>query len=334
MTSCTTVPPQQANQRPVKIAFVGEAPGAEELEECRPFVGPSGRVFDALLRTAELDREAYHITNVFQERCPNNDCSAWMRDRGEEALQRLAAELDEQKPTVVVPLGGTALWAFTGSSAISQARGAVQAASRTRPGTKLVPTYHPALVMRQWQHFHIVVGDLLRAAREADLGPDIVWPKRDLLIEPTLSDLHNYDDPLMGASLLSVDIETGWGQVTCIGFAPDSEHAIVVPFVDLRKPSRNYWSTPDEEFQAWGYVKRWLESDVPKLGQNYAGYDAPFLLEKMGMQTRNLLHDTRLLHHALYPELEKSLAFMVNSYASQGASKTLRHSATSEKRDD
>jgi uracil-DNA glycosylase family 4 len=306
------------------------------MDRCVPFIGPSGKVFDALLRTAELNREDHFVTNVFDTQCEDNDCSAWMRGpEADRALARLAGELEAVRPNVVVPLGGTALWALTGSAAIGQARGAVQTATRTLPGAKLVPTYHPALVMRQWQHFHVVVGDLLRAAREADIGPAIAWPKRRILIEPTLTDLAVYDDQIMNyADLLSADIETGWGQITCIGFAPSVEESIVVPFVDLRKPNRSYWPTAAAEAEAWNYVRRWLESPAPKLGQNYGAYDAYWLLEKRGIRTRNLLHDTRLLHHALYPELEKSLAFMGNSYANQGAWKTMRSDAKTEKRDD
>lgn len=335
--TCERVPSQQPSRLPTKLAFVGEAPGIEEIERCRPFVGPSGQVFDALLRTAGLDRSAYYVGNVFDTKCPDNDCSEWMRDPAiaEPALARLAGELRAVEPNVVVPLGGTALWALTGSTAISQARGAVQAATRTLPGAKLVPTYHPALVMRQWQHFSIVVGDLLRAAREAELGPQIVWPRRSILLEPTFDEFEVYTlDEIFQSDLLSVDIETGWGQITCIGFAPSVESAIVVPFVDFDKPARSYWPTPEQEVEVWQLVKQILESDVPKLGQNFAQYDAYWLLAKMGIRTRNLLHDTRLLHHALYPELEKSLAFMGNSYGSQGAWKTMRTESKTDKRDD
>jgi len=333
---CQFVPAQQPSRLPVKIAFVGEAPSHEEMEQCKPFVGPSGQVFDALLRTAGLERAEHLVTNVFNEQCDANDCEAWMRDpaTADRHLARLAWELEAAQPNVVVPLGGTALWALTGSTAISQARGAVQAATRTLPGAKLLPTYHPALVMRQWQHFHIVVGDLIRAAQEAERGPQIVWPRRELLLDPSLQDLAEWLDKLRTADLLSVDIETGWGQITCIGFAPSVEEAIVVPFVDWRKPTRNYWSDLEEEEAAWRWVKVVLENPVPKLGQNYGAYDAYWLLARMGIRTRNLLHDTRILHHALYPELEKSLAFMGNSYGSQGAWKTMRAESKTEKRDD
>jgi hypothetical protein len=80
-------------------------------------------------------------------------------------------------------------------------------------------------------------------------------------------------------------------------------------------------------------VKRWLESSVPKLGQNFGAYDAYWFLDSWGIRPMNLREDTRILHHSLYPELPKDLAFMGNSYADQGAWKQMR-ARRKEKRED
>lgn len=202
------------------------------------------------------------------------------------------------------------------------------------PGAKLVPTYHPAHIMRQWKFFHIVVGDFIKALREADIGPQIVHPKREFWLCPCLKDIRTYiDDYLSTSELISVDIETGWGQITNIGLGPDQYNALNIPFIDLRKPSRSYWPTMEMEYKAWMMVKEVLEEPTAKLGQNYAAYDAYWLLEKYGIRTYNLRHDTRLLHHAIYPELPKDLAFLGASYSSQGAWKLMRN-VKGEKRDD
>ena len=318
-------------------------------------MGQSGRIFDAILRSANLERSDYWVGNVFDEKLPENEFANWCVTGPEAAdieweyprmgnsgkllpkyhhhLYRLRDELLDAKPNVIVPLGGTALWAFTGSAGISAARGAVVPASLTIPGAKLVPTFHPAYVMRQWKLFTVAVGDFNTAAAQAAKGPEIVWPERSLVVEPTRADLADWTPKLLNADLLSVDIETGWGFITCIGFAPNEREAICVPFVDLRTPNRSYWKDPADEVFAWEWCKRVLESGVPKVGQNFAGYDFLWLLERAGIGVRNLRHDTRLLHHALYPELPKDLAFMGASYATQGAWKMLRPSRK-EKRDD
>ena len=110
--------------------------------------------------------------------------------------------------------------------------------------------------------------------------------------------------------------------------------ALVVPFVDFRKPNRSYWVTAGEEYEALMLVKTIMESDVPKLGQNFSAYDAFWLWDRYGIKTINLLHDTRLLHHAIYPELPKDLGFMGACYTDQGPWKTMRVGKKPDKRDE
>lgn len=349
------VEPQWPDKIPTKIAFVGEAPEEEEVEKGKPFVGPSGRLFNTLMRTAGLDRTEYMITNVFSEKLPDNDVSNWCSPLGEAKpggytdlppigsagflrpeyrwhLERLREELCQAQPTVIVPLGGTALWALTGQTGIAAHRGSVAAASQVVPGHKIIPTFHPKAVMHQWKFYPVVVGDLIRARAEAERGPAIILPKRELILEPTIEDINDAIPRLAAGDPLSVDIETGWGQLTCIGFAPSAEYAICVPFLDKRAFNRNYWLIPEQEAQAWKLVRRILDLPNAKLGQNFGGYDFYWLLEKYNLRARNMTEDTRLLHHAIYPELPKGLEFMGNSYATQGAWK--QWGKKQEKRDD
>lgn len=319
-----------------RLAFIGKAPGDDEMDRGRPFVGPSGRVFDSLLRSAGIDRKQVWVGNVFDTQAPDNDTAAWERDPAiaGPALERLAKEMEYAKPTVIVPMGDVALWALTEHRDISAHRGAVMSATRVAPGVKIVPTFHPAHVMRQWKYFVVVVDDIIKAAREADRGPAIVYPDRKLWIEPTLTEVVAFADRCVAyPGELGVDIETGWGQITCIGFSLGSAEAMCIPFVDMRQPNRSYWGSPEIEFKARAQVKRVLECPVPKCGQNYGGYDWYWIYHKWGVATMNYRDDTRLIHHAIYPEMDKSLAFMGNTYGDQGPWKTLGWRGT-EKKDD
>src|SRR3954454_3795359 len=89
------------------VMFVGEAPGASEDEQGRPFVGRSGRLLDELLAAAGLDREQVFITNVLKARPPGN------RDpRPDEVVHHMAwleVQLALIRPRLVVPLGRHAL---------------------------------------------------------------------------------------------------------------------------------------------------------------------------------------------------------------------------------
>ena len=337
------VPPQLPASGRAKIAFVGEAPNDEELDKGQPLVGPSGRVFNAMLRSANLERSEYLITNVFDEQIPGDvetevaKCrSAWMKDEARVAdnFARLNAEIVATKPDVIVPMGATAMWAFTGINSIQNYRGSVTKATLIVPGAKLVPTYHPAAVMRNWQLLTIGVKDFEKAAAEAELGPNIVYPKVEIWVEPTVADVLSWVPQMQASPKLSVDIETGWGQITSIAFAPTTSLAFEIPFVDLRKPNKSYWPTVEQERDVWLAVRDVLEYPNPKVGQNYM-YDLFWLYMQKGIATRNYRFDTRLRHKVLFPELPADLANMSATYTRIGAYKGWggRYQKATEKKD-
>lgn len=328
------VPPKWPNGKPGKVplVFVAEAPSDEEVIKREPLVGPSGRVFNAILRTAGIERDGVLLTNVFDRQAPNNDVRPWQADAQvrAEAFARLAAELDQAGSNVVVALGNTALWAFAETSALTPFRGSVLTAKRIRAGQKVVPTLHPRAVMEQWKFLPVVVQDLTRALAEAAY-PERRFPKVSVYVEPNLSEALEWLDRMAHEPLVSVDIETGWGQITSIAFGTADE-AMSIPFVDLRRPDRSYWRNPDDEFQVWRAVGRVLRDPaVRKLGQNFV-YDAFWLWHWAGLPIYGYDEDTRLLHHALYPELPKDLAFM-SGYSDLGAWKQLGSKWSKDKRD-
>lgn len=318
------VPPQLPDRNPCKIAFVGEAPSSEEIVMRKPFVGPSGRVLNQILRAANLDRDEYLITNLFDEEAEDNDPEkeGWLKDpvRMAESHARLNEEITTYKPNVVVPLGGTAFWGFTGIKSLQGYRGNVTTATQIVPGQKLLPTYHPAGVIRNWTSLPMVVADFMRAAEEADYGPEISYPKARLFVEPEPRDILRLVDTCLAAKEVSIDIETGWGQITSIGFAPAPDWAMEVPFIDLRKPNKSYWPNVETEMAVWKAVKRICEAPNEKVGQNFM-YDIFWLWLKRGVALRNYRHDTRLQHKVLYPDLPADLGNMSASYTRFGAYK-------------
>lgn len=338
------VPAQQPAAIPCPLAFVGEAPG--ETEVCRgiPLCGPSGRLFDKMLRLAGIERADCWVGNVFDFKLPDNKlknictpdknsvpvpgCGFLAPDHHRQ-LDRLAAELAAAQPRVIVPLGGTALWAFTGRADITRSRGALAVTERILPGTPMLPTFHPAYVLHSYGALQTVVADLKKAAAAAQ-GHTGETP-RELWLEPTLEDLHAFGGFLPQVDLLSVDIETAFGQITCIGFATDCRRAICVPFVDYRRPSRSYWEDASAELAAWQWVASVLSSPVPKLFQN-GPYDV-WWLTRAGFRVCNWREDTRLQQHARSPEEPKSLAYMASRWARIGPWK-LMVAHNKEKRDD
>lgn len=320
----TSVPSQLPTDPFNRMAFVGEAPSDVETERGLPFVGPSGKVFDAILRNANVDRVCSYVGNVFDSQLLDNDIGKHQAAMGdtwrpflERNLARLHEEIDACKPHVIVPMGATALRAICGNGNISAARGSVIKGAGPFAGYKVLPTYHPAYILRTWKCYAIAIADVIKAAEEAARGPAIRFPKVWIIINPTLQEVEVYlRECRESGKLVSVDIETGWGMVRGISFSFDKSHALYIPFIDLRKPSKSYWGDARTETEVWHMVCDILEDrQIPKLGQNFSGYDIHWLRQKMGIRVMGFTHDTRLLHKALYAELPASLAFMASSYS-------------------
>ena len=229
-------------------------------------------------------------------------------------VERLFAELAEVKPNLIIALGGIACWALLGTTGVTKLRGAV--AWSDKAGAKVLPTFHPAYVLRQWQARPIVLQDLLKAAREAAF-PEIRRPERWVTINPSLEDIREW--MRRPAKRYAVDIETAGGQITMIGFARGRSDALVIPFV---KDGKGYWPSHEDEVRAWKLVKELLEGPQVKIFQNGL-YDLSYIV-KAGIRPKNCTEDTMLLHHSLFPELRKGLGFLGSVYTDEVAWKLMR----------
>lgn len=295
----------------------------------------------------------FHRSNVFQLHPPNNDLGAlcgpkdsaipgypklgqsgYIRSEFQPHLERLADEILDIDPNLIICLGNSALWALTGNTGISKLRGTTCLSNMLVDGYKLLPTYHPSAVSRQWELRPTVVADLMKAKREAAY-PEIRRPKREIWIEPTLEDLTTFRDKFItNCEILSVDIETAGTQITEIGFAPSNVVALVIPFRDSRRKDRSYWPDAESESAAWRVVHSILQDPtIPKLFQNGL-YDIAFLLRAAGIAVRGAREDTMLLHHALQPESLKGLGFLGSLYCDEGAWKGMRKFTSTIKRDE
>jgi hypothetical protein len=202
--------------------------------------------------------------------------------------------------------------------------------TRIKFNYKVLPTFHPAGVMRQWAWRPIVVADLMKASREAE-WPEIRRPKRRVKINPTLEDIEEWTNQTRlqeSNSLLACDIETAKGMITCIGFALSNEKAIVIPFANGQEgQAGSYWRTNSDEEKAWNYVSKILNSPTPKLFQN-GMYDLAYICSApprgMGMKVNNVIEDSMLLHHSIFPELQKGLGFLASIYSSEASWKLMR----------
>lgn len=324
----------------IKIALVGEAWGEKEEEAGRPFVGTSGWLLDQMLSQAGIARSECLVTNCFNLRPrPNNDiknlcgrkpegipgipqlqAGKYILAKYAPELERLYDEIRRADPNIICALGATAAWAFLHSTGIRSIRGATTVScgavsNKLGREYKILPTYHPAAVAREWSLRPVVIADLDKARRQSE-SPEFRRPSRQIWLRPTLLDLANYErEHIKPAKSLAADIETKQDQITCIGFAPSLDTAIVIPF--FLENGQNYWPTLQEELAAWGYVRSWLAMK-PTIFQNGL-YDINFLWARYGIPVPLASEDTMLLHHAMQPELEKGLAFLASVYTEEAS---------------
>lgn len=245
-------------------------------------------------------------------------------------LARLHEEILQCSPNVIIALGNTALWSLTGKQNISSLRGTTLASSTLSVSRKVLPTFHPAAVLRQWDMRSIVVADLIKARIQSEF-PEVRRPQRKILINPSLTDIENFLQLLPICSALACDVETRNGQITEIGFAPSATHALVVPFI--RGYNSHYWPSAFEESSALRLVRAILQHPVPKVFQNGL-YDLQYIWKTWHFAPRACLHDTMLKHHSMFPELQKGLGFLGSLYTDEPAWKLMRTKDTAEKRDD
>jgi len=136
-----------------RLMFVGEAPGADEDAQGRPFVGQAGALLDKIINACGLNRCDVYIANVLKCRPPRN------RDPHPDEISKCLPYLEEQimaiQPDVIVALGAHAARTLLKTdSPIGRIRGLFHeyAPSGAEHPVKLMPTYHPAYLLRNYSH--------------------------------------------------------------------------------------------------------------------------------------------------------------------------------------
>jgi uracil-DNA glycosylase len=329
----------------MSILILSDGWTAEDVRFSRPFCGADGHILRGLLAQAGIGRTEVEYDVVFpmhltrheevltkgrtlaSDVLPTLTEGQYLRKTHEQYVLDLHRRIAAIRPNVVIALGPIALWAVSSHTGIKKWRGSPLLSPT---GQKVMATWHPSSIMRQWELRSIVLMDLRKALSESEY-PELRRPSRIIHLNPTLSDMELfYGRYIIPAPVLSVDIETKAGSITEIGFATSKSRALVVPF--WHRARGNYWSTLEAELLAWAWVRRVL-AEKPVIGQNFQ-YDFQYLWKLMGIPIPHYIGDTMLLHHSLQPEMQKSLGFLGSIYTSEPAWKFMRTDHAEMKRND
>jgi DNA polymerase len=129
-----------------ELMFVGEGPGADEDATGRPFVGRAGQLLTKMIEAIDLKREDVYIANVVKSRPPGN--RAPESDEVKACIPFLFRQIAAIHPKLIVALGNPAMQALLDTKiGITKMRGHFQDYPRI-PGIKVLPTFHPAYLLR------------------------------------------------------------------------------------------------------------------------------------------------------------------------------------------
>lgn len=316
-----------------RIMLVGEAFGEEEDRTGLPFQGFSGQELNRMLHEVGIMRSEVYVSNVVNARPPYNDLTKWMptkkkdvtsqhqivRDRFalpiiDQGIKQLLKEIDRVKPEMVIPLGNAALWALTGRWGILKWRGS-QMYSDVVPGLKVIPTIHPAAVLREYSFRPIVLQDLRRAKEHVYEGPYKNRPEWNFIIRPSFQTvmevIENLRSQVEKAPLwLEFDLETSPVHITCVGLSWSRLDAMCIPIT--YKNGDDYWTLEEEAAIIYALYKLLTHPNCWVRGQNLL-YDCQHTYRWWHF-VPNVKQDTMLSHHSMFCGMKKSLDFQASMY--------------------
>ncbi len=140
--------------------FIGEAPGQNEDEQGKPFVGESGQLLTEMLRAMQLTREEVFITNILKCRPPQN------RDPHVDEIKHCRAYLDRQlalvRPKIMIAVGRIAAQTLLETT---EKIGTLRGKIHTVQNTPMIAIYHPSYLLRTLTEKHKAWQDLQFAMR-------------------------------------------------------------------------------------------------------------------------------------------------------------------------
>lgn len=141
-----------------KIAFIGEAPGADEDREGVPFVGRAGKLLDKVFKEVGIDRREIWIGNILKCRPPDNRNPS--PEESDQCMPYLERQLELLNPKVIVCLGAVPSARLLGVlSGITKVRGTWM----EYKGIKALPTLHPSYVLRNMSKMKYLAEDIRKA---------------------------------------------------------------------------------------------------------------------------------------------------------------------------
>jgi len=307
--TCVTPCMEGVGPFPARVMIVGEAPGALEDLEGRPFVGASGEKLRETFKAYGLDLSECYITNAVKCRPPNNTTPTAKQIKACKPL--LDAEVQAVQPEYIVAVGNISWRALGGKGGITSVRGSVQEIN----GLKVYPILHPAFVLRQPQRertfradIAYLVNMLHNKAEDEEVPYTIVNDTEQLF---AMRDALLADDTFAIGFDIETDLEETNNRIMIVGLGKLSKdcqiHAWIVPF---EHPARSSLLPYGEVVKV---LKEVLEPPKPlKVSQNAYRFDN-IRLRSRGIKPF-IGFDTLLAAYLLDENSPHDLGFLARTY--------------------
>jgi DNA polymerase len=288
-----------------RMLFVGEAPGEQEYEQGRPFIGMSGDILMNVLARNGIERNEVRLANLCHYRPFNNKFEKLI---GSSVLttgvKDLYAFIEEFRPTVIAALGSWPLAFLTGKKGIKKWRGSILSYINDE-SIKVIPTFHPAAVLRDRGLYPTFDLDIKRIIGDSAFAEKRL-PVRRFITDPRGLELEEWTEKLCASEYLACDIETvkRSKHILCVGFSPSPDVGVcIVP----------------SHFEGKRAIERILASDAKKIFQ-FGTFDTLQLTEngyqindpKAAERERPYYWDTLIAQHTVAPELPRSLEYLTS----------------------
>ena len=302
---------------PGPLMIIGDYPTANEYTGRESFSGSTGNLLTNLFQPySQVSTKNIYKTHYFKVPIPGY--SSPIKKLQKEAVERVNAldkwdwyikeEIDNVEPNVIISCGELALQYLTEEKSIGKWRGSLLHLHPRfgRTNIKVVPIHSPREIWEQNEApFVYTQWDIGRAVKYRDLKirfkiPETLW------IAKSYIELLNWWERGQRGEFLTLDIETHHGFITCISFSHNGTEALSIPLLVGSKLSD--W----ERGKLYQLINTILRSNVPKVNQNIK-YDWT-VLQDYGFDIHNIIGDTMLMAHTIYPEYPKGLDFLTSVY--------------------
>lgn len=284
------------------IVIVGEAPGQSEEEEGEAFIGPAGKLLDAMFEEAGIDtRELTYVTNTVKCRPLRNRTPVSVECRTCRDLF-LKQELSAYPRKLIIALGNIGYYGVVpkGSpSGIMRRSGIFE--QNEEFDCLVLPCIHTAAVLRNPSN-EILLKDVAMKVRKF-IGDGYRLPDQHSTIYKEVHDLESFEQLLQELHYhkrFVVDLETTgfnfWGdRILCMTFSTSSYTAWYLPLEE-----NGQWLWPKED---WALIQEGLRTvfedpTIGMIGHNLK-FDLKFLIHHFGWHIQGKLNDSMLMHHLL-----------------------------------